>query len=70
LQDAKNHLMRGLLSFRVYPADNEYQAGYEAALRHLQADLRWHPLDTEFFRSDEDLGDSDPNRCGLTASTR
>jgi hypothetical protein len=36
LQDAINHLKTDLARFERYPADSDYQRGYEAAVRDLR----------------------------------
>jgi hypothetical protein len=40
LQDALDYLQLGLTSFEHDPADNDFQLGYEQALRNLLIDLR------------------------------
>jgi len=50
LQEAKNYWQSALSSFERYPSDSDYQRGYEAALREMQADLGWHPVDDKLAR--------------------
>lgn len=40
LQDALDYLQLGLASFEHDPADNDFQLGYEHALRNLLIDFR------------------------------
>ncbi len=39
LQDVINYLQAGLATFERHPANNDYQRGYEGALRNMRTDL-------------------------------